>query len=241
MNDFRNETLTGARAGSYDVGLRRYMLGVYNYMALGIAVAGIFAMLLSNNEAFVQTMFGNPILRFAPFVAILAIGWFGGKVIYSGSTAMAHVMFWAYAAAWGLLIVPALYVFQTAGEASVIYRAFFITASVFAGMSLFGYTTKKNLMGWGSFLFMATLGLLVAIIVNFIFFKSGMISFITSGLVVLVFSAVTAYETQMIKKLYSQDGTMNDRSTIFGAFMLFGSFATLFIHIMNLLGFMSND
>ncbi|MHA7873447.1 MAG: Bax inhibitor-1/YccA family protein, partial [Hyphococcus sp.] len=106
------------------------------------------------------------------------------------------------------------------------------------GMSLWGYTTKRDLSGWASFLFMATLGLLVAIIVNAIFFKSGMASLITSSLVVLVFSAVTAWETQMIKSIYREGASTNDRAAIFGAFALYGSFVTLFIHILNIMGIM---
>jgi hypothetical protein len=105
-------------------------------------------------------------------------------------------------------------------------------------MSLLGYTTKRDLSGMASFLFMATIGLLVAIVVNAIFFQSGMASLITSSLVVLVFSGVTAYETQMIKSLYTEGGAMNERASIFGAFALYGSFVTLFVHILNILGIM---
>jgi len=241
MNDFNNNTLTGTRAGTINEGLRQYMLGVYNYMAAGIAVSGLFTLLIAGNDQIMTVMTSSKLFMWAPFVAILGLGWFGGKVIYNGSTAMAHGIFWLYAAAWGLLVAPYLAFFQSSGDASIIYRAFFITSAVFAGTSLYGYTTKRNLMGWGQFLFMATFGLLVAIIVNALIFKSGMMGLITSSLVVLVFSAVTAYETQLIKKLYAQNDSLNKRSTIFGAFMLFGSFATLFIHIMNILSSFSGD
>ena len=88
---------------------------------------------------------------------------------------------------------------------------------------------------------MSAIGLLIAIVVNAIFFKSGMASLVTSGLVVLVFSGVTAYETQMIKSLYVEGGAANERSSIFGAFALYGSFVTLFVHILNILGIMRND
>jgi len=235
MNDFNNGTLTGTRAGSVDEGLRQFMLGVYNYMALGVGLSGLFALFLANNQQLMLNMATTP-LRWIPFVAILGLGFIGPKVIYSGSKVAAHGIFWSYAAAWGFLIAPALYFLNSAGDANVIYRAFFITATVFAGTSLFGYTTKRNLMGMGQFLFMATLGLIVAIIANALIFQSSMFSLLTSCAVVLVFSAVTAYETQMIKNLYQEGNAMNERTAIMGAFMLYGSFATLFIHILNILG-----
>jgi len=177
-------------------------------------------------------------LKWVGFIGILGIGWFAPRVMMNGSKVAAHGMFWLYAALWGVMIAPMLFVFQQSGAAIEIYRAFFITAAVFGSMSLYGYTTKRDLSGWASFLFMATVGLLIAIVVNAIFFKSGLGSLITSSLVVLVFSAVTAYETQMIKSLYREGSAMNERTAIFGAFALYGSFVTLFIHILNILGIM---
>ena len=237
MNDLRTEFgQTGSRAGvAVDEGLRQYMLGVYNYMAIAVAASGAMSLFLAGNEGLIQLIAGTP-LRWGIFIAIIGVGWFGNRVIMSGSRAMAHGVFWLYAALWGLLIAPWLYAFQQADAAQDIYRAFFITATVFGGMSLWGYTTKRNLMGWSSFLFMAVLGLLVAIVLNALFFKSGMMSLITSCAVVLVFSAVTAFETQAIRKMYRANSDTNERSAIFGAFMLYGSFATLFIHILNILG-----
>ncbi|MEL7015717.1 MAG: Bax inhibitor-1/YccA family protein [Pseudomonadota bacterium] len=235
MNDMRNGTLTGSQGRAVDEGLRQFMLGVYNYMALGVGLSGLFALFLANNQQLIMAMATTP-LRWLPFVAILGIGFIGPKIIFSGSKVAAHGVFWAYAAAWGFLVAPALYFLNAAGDANIIYRAFFITATVFAGTSLFGYTTKRNLMGLGQFLFMACLGILVAIIANALIFQSSMFSLITSCVTVLIFSAVTAYETQMIKNLYEEGNAMNERTSIMGAFMLYGSFATLFIHILNILG-----
>jgi len=171
------------------------------------------------------------------FAAIFGMGFFAHRII-SGSQVFAHGMFWTYATLWGLLIAPMLYSFQMAGAAVEIYKAFFITATVFGATSLYGYTTKKDLSGMASFLFMATIGLLVAIVLNVLIFKSSMMSLITSSLVVLVFSAVTAYETQMVKSLYREGSETNSGAAIFGAFALYGSFVTLFIHILNILGIM---
>lgn len=220
-----------------DQGLRQYMLGVYNYMALGVAGTGLIAMLMSSNPALMQQLAASP-LRWVGFIGILGIGFLAPRVIFSGSKVAAHAMFWVYAALWGAMIAPMLFYFQQAGAAIEIYRAFFITASVFGAMSLFGYTTKRNLSAFATFFFMAAVGLLIAIVVNAIFFQSGLMSLITSSLVVLVFSGITAYQTQVIKSFYQEGSSTNERTAIFGAFMLYGSFVTLFVHILNILGIM---
>lgn len=243
MNDLRRNyggAVAGSRGAAIDEGLRQYMLGVYNYMALAVAGTGLVSFLVASNPSLVYAIAATP-LKWVLFVAILGIGFFAPRVIFNGSKGAAHALFWVYAAAWGLLIAPMLFSFRMEGAAVEIYKAFFITATVFGSVSLYGYTTKRDLSGWASFLMMATVGLLIAIVVNAIFFKSGMASLITSGLVVLVFSAVTAYETQMIKSLYTEGGAMNERASIFGAFALYGSFITLFIHILNILGIMRSN
>jgi FtsH-binding integral membrane protein len=225
-----------ADALAFSEGLRSYMLGVYNYMALGIAATALIGLFFVMNPAAIQ-VFAGPV-RFVPFVGILALGWFAPRMIMNGSKATAHGAYWGYVALWGLLIGPVVGIYAGLGLGAEVVKAFFITSSVFAAMSLYGYTTKKDLSGWGKFLFMASVGLLVAIVVN-VFIGSTVFSLVTSSLVVLVFSAVTAYETQMIRNLYVEGGgEMNERSSIFGAFALYGSFVTLFIHILNILGIM---
>ena len=240
MNDFRRNydgAVAGTRGAAIDEGLRQYMLGVYNYMALAVAGTGLVSFFVASNPQLVMSIANTPI-KWVLFVAILGLGWFAPRVMFSGSRIAAHGMFWAYALAWGLLIAPMLFSFQMAGAAVEIYKAFFITATVFGSVSLYGYTTKRDLSGWASFLMMAAVGLIIAIIVNALFFKSGMMSLVTSSLVVLIFSAITAYETQMIKSLYTEGGAANGRASIFGAFALYGSFVTLFVHILNILGIM---
>ncbi|MEO1137345.1 MAG: Bax inhibitor-1/YccA family protein, partial [Pseudomonadota bacterium] len=156
-----------------DQGLRQYMLGVYNYMALGVAGTGLIAMLMASNPALMTQIAASP-LRWVGFIGIIGLGFLAPRIIFSGSKAAAHAMYWAYAALWGAMIAPMLFYFQQAGAAIEIYRAFFITASVFGAMSLYGYTTKRDLSGWGSFLFMAAIGLIIAMVVNLIFFQSRM-------------------------------------------------------------------
>ncbi len=227
------------RAGGVEIdeGLRQYMLGVYNYMALGVAATGLFSMFIASNPSLMMAIMTTP-LKWVGFIGILGLGWFAPRVIMNGSKVAAHAMFWVYAALWGVMIAPMLFVFQQQGAAVEIYKAFFITASVFGAVSLYGYTTKRNLSAFAQFFFMATVGLLIAIVVNVIFFQSELMSLITSCLVVLVFSGITAWETQAIKSFYQQGSAMNERTAIMGAFMLYGSFVTLFIHILNILGIM---
>ncbi len=243
MNDLQRgygaATTARTGAGAIDEGLRQYMLGVYNYMALGVAGTGIVSLFVASQPALVGAIGGTPLI-WVLFAGLLGLGWFAPRVMFNGSKGMAHAMFWIYAGLWGLLIAPMLYSFQAAGASVDIYRAFFITAGLFAGISLWGYTTKRDISGWGGFLAMASIGLLIAIIVN-VFIGSTLMSLITSSLVVLVFTAVTAWETQTIKSMYVEGGAANDRAAIFGAFALYGSFVTLFIHILNILGIMRSD
>ena len=132
---------------------------------MAVAGTGVFSMLIAGNASLMYQIMSSP-LKWVGFIGILGIGWMAPRVIFSGSKVAAHAMFWAYAALWGVMIAPMLYMFQQAGAAQDIYRAFFITASVFGAMSIYGYTTKKNLSGWASFLFMAAIGLIIAMVVN---------------------------------------------------------------------------
>jgi hypothetical protein len=147
---------------------------------------------------------------------------------------MAQGAFWLYAAAWGALMAPIFYVYT--GESMV--RVFFITAAAFAGLSLYGYTTKRDLAPIGAFLAMATFGILIALLVNMFLIESAGFHTILSIVVVLVFAGLTAYETQMIKEMYLEHdhGDTTTRKAIFGAFMLYGSFVTLFLWLLQLFG-----
>ena len=218
-----------------DEGLRQYMLGVYNYMALGVAATGLFSMLVASNEALVRQISG---LWFVGFIGIIGIGFLAPRIMFSGSKAAAHALFWIYAALWGVMIAPMLYVFQQTGASQDIYRAFFLAASVFGGLSLWGYTTKKDLTGWAPILGVGLIAAIVLMLLNVFLFESSMMSLLVSSGVVVLIAAVTAYETQVIKSMYREGSAMNDRASIFGAFMLYGSFVTLFVHILNILGIM---
>lgn len=230
----RTDSLTraGAEAAQIDVGLRQYMLRVYNYMALGVAGTGIVAMLIAQNPAIMQAIVGGP-MKWVLFIGILGLGFMAPKIMMTKSVGAAQACFWVYAAMWGALIAPMFFAYTQ----DSIARAFFITAAAFAGMSLFGYTTKRDLSAMGRFLVMASIGVLIALVVN-IFVQSSGLHLIMSFLVPVIFAGLTAFETQQIKSWYyeSDAGEVSQRKAIFGAFMLYGSFVTMFIWILQLVG-----
>ena len=230
----RSTYMTGAeaQAAQIDVGLRQYMLRIYNYMALGVAFTGIVAMLVAANPAVMQAIVGGPMM-WVLFGGILGLGFFAPKIMMSKSIGAAQACFWVYAAMWGALIAPYFYIY-TQGS---IARAFFITAAAFAAMSLYGYTTKRDLTAMGRFLVMATFAILIALGVN-IFMQSSGLHLLMSIIVPVVFAGLTAFETQQIKNWYyeSDEGDVTTRKAIFGAFMLYGSFVTMFVWILQLVG-----
>ena len=225
---------------AFSEGLRSYMLGVYNLMALGIFATAAIATFFVMNPAAAQPFLTTP-LRWLPFVGVLGMGFVAPSIIMGKSKGAAQAAYWAYVALWGLLIGPVVAAYVGLGLGSLVIQAFFIASAIFVALSLYGYTTKRDLAPMAKFLFMAMVGLLVLIVANALFFHNPMASLLISGAVVLVISAVTAYETQMIRNLYVEGaGSMNERSSIFGAFALYGSFVTLFIHILNILR-LTND
>jgi FtsH-binding integral membrane protein len=204
-----------------------------------VAVTAIIAMAVAASPAAIGVVYS---LRWVFFIGILAMGFFAPRMIFSGNTAMAHGAYWGYVALWGLGISPMIHVYLGI-DPGLVFRAFLITAVTFGATSLAGYVTKRDLSGFGAFFMMASIGIIIAIVVNAIFLQSTMMSLITSCVTVLLFAGVTAYETQMIKEMYYEGdaaGVAQGKS-IFGAFALYGSFITLFIHILNILGIMSRE
>lgn len=228
-----------ASAEAVDAGLRSYMLRVYNYMSLGVAFTGAIAFLLASNIQWVMAI-NNGFMIF--FIGILALGWFAPRLMLTKSVATAQICFWVYAGLWGAALAPMMFVYGQM-DPMLIVRAFLITAGAFAGMSLVGYTTKKNLSAFANFFVMASIGLVLAMIVNMLFVESSGFSLLISVAVVLLFSGVTAWETQVIKNMYQQNWAADDasRAAIFGAFTLYGSFVTLFVHVLNILGALRNN
>ncbi len=239
-------------AAAVDEGLRSYMLGVYNYMSLGVAFTGLAAFGISqlatttdpslaaaqmkNGTLLTQfgaTIYSAPlsyILMFAPLAFVLVLS-FGLHRLSAGAT---QALFWAFCAVMGISISSIFLVFTGASIAQI----FFITAAAFAGLSVWGYTTKKDLSGWGSFLIMGVIGLIVASIVN-IFLQSSGLQWAVSVLTVLIFGALTAYDNQRLKDEYlmvRHDATMVAKSSIMGAFSLYINFINMFMALLQLFG-----
>jgi len=246
LNPNRNyaATAAGARTGAeVDEGLRSYMLRVYNYMALGVAGTGLITLFMASQPDIMYTLAVGPI-KWVLLIAVLGMGFFSSKIITMKSVVAAQAFYWVYCALWGVMISPMIYVFlQTPGGVMDIARAFFITSGMFAGVSILGYTTKRDLAPMAKFLFMAAIGLFIAMLVNFFFVESTGFSLLISVAVVLVFAGLTAWETQIIKNMYmehlGQDAV--SKMAIFGALQLYGSFVVMFIHILNIIGIMRSE
>jgi FtsH-binding integral membrane protein len=220
-----------ADAVGIDAGLRSYMLRVYNYMAGGLAITGLVAwfsqgLVLQLAQQHSPLMY---VLIFAPFAFVLALS-FG---IQRMSLGVAQATFWGYAAIMGLSMSTIFLVYTGASIAEV----FFITAATFLAMSLYGYTTKRDLAGVGSFLFMGLIGIVIASVVN-IFVGSAALQFAISVIGVLVFTGLTAWDTQQIKEMYLQsDSTaVAGKKALMGALRLYLDFINLFIMLMQLMG-----
>ena len=216
----------------YDAGLRAYMMKVYNYMTSGVLLTGIIAMLVSQSPTLLNMLFSGPqayIVMFAPLAFVLAMS-FGLNRMSAGTL---QTLFWVYAGVMGLSLSTIFLAYS--GES--IARTFFITAASFGALSLFGYTTKKNLSGLGTFLFMGLIGLIIASVVN-IFLVSSMMQFIISVAGVLIFAGLTAYDTQRIKNDYymMQTGEMMQKGAIMGALSLYLDFVNLFMYLLSFLG-----
>lgn len=244
MNDFNtlyNNQLS-ASSTTYDAGLRSYMLKIYNYMASGLLLTGIIALIAAQSPAFLNMMYvieGGAIKGMKPLAWLVMLAPLGmalwlGFGINRMSTAAAQASFWGFAAVMGLSLTS---IFLTYTGTSIA-RVFFITAGTFGAMSIYGYTTKRDLSGFGSFLMMGVIGLIIASLVN-IFLQSSALQFAVSVIGVLVFTGLTAYDTQKIKHMYYQlqaSGEVMAKAAITGALTLYLDFINIFISLMQLLG-----
>jgi FtsH-binding integral membrane protein len=208
------------------------MLSVYNYMGLGLALTGLVAFFVASTPAIYMPIFTTP-LKWVVMLAPLGFVFFLSARIGSMSTGAAQATFWAFAAVMGLSMASIFLVFTGASIA----RVFFITAGTFGAMSLYGYTTKRDLTNWGSFLFMGLIGIIIAMIVN-IFLASPALYFAISVIGVIVFVGLTAYDTQQIKEMYYEgDGAdVMTKKTIMGALRLYLDFINLFVMLLHLFG-----
>ena len=231
-NDRQTMSQADARVSQYDMGLRKYMLGVYNYMAAALALTGIVAMLASKSLPLMQTIHGTP-LKWVVMLAPIGFVFFLSARISKVSTKTAQMLFWTFAGLMGLSLSYVLLAYTGTSVA----RTFFITAISFGSLSLYGYTTKRDLSGMGTFLFMGLIGLILASVVN-IFLQSSMMHMVISAVGVLLFAGLTAYDTQKIKDMYSAvDGSdIAGKKAIMGALTLYLDFINMFLFLLNFLG-----
>jgi FtsH-binding integral membrane protein len=228
----RTQMPAGARAAEIDVGLRAYMQKVFGLMGLGTAITGLVAFFTANSPAMLQVLYGTP-LRYAIFLAPLAFVLVLSFGIQRMRASTAQLVFWLFAGVMGLSLASIFLVYT--GQSIV--TTFFVSSATFFGMALYGYTTKRDLTGWGSFLFMGLIGLLIASLVG-LFVQSSALQFAISVIGVLIFTGLTAYDTQKIKEMYyaGDDDVVSGRKAIMGALSLYLDFINLFLMLLRFVG-----
>lgn len=230
-----------AAVSNIDMGLRSYMMRVYNFMAGGLCVSALTALVVMNTSlirlffSFAPNGYPTGLSAFgwlaflAPLIIVIAFNW----VVNRGTAQQVQLTFWGFAAAMGISLTPVLLAYTGTSVA----RIFLITAATFGGMSLYGYVTKRDLTAMGSFMIMGLWGIIIASIVN-IFMKSSGMSFALSILTVIVFTGLTAFDTQKIRQIYSaaDDSETLTKKAIIGALSLYLDFINIFLALLRLFG-----
>ncbi len=252
-------TVARGNAQAIDQGLRSYMLSIYNYMAIGVAITGIVALVIYNlavtvpgadNAVVLQglrlphgvalTSFGQLIfispLKYVLMFAPLGVVFLFSAMVNRMEVATAQAVFWLYSA----LVGASLSIIFLVYTSTSITQVFFVSAASFAGLSLYGYTTQRSLSGMGSFLMMGLIGIIVAGLVN-IFLQSSALQFAISSIGVLIFAGLTAFDTQKLKEQYiysldGADGTSVGRAAVSGALTLYLDFLNIFLYLLQLFG-----
>ena len=228
-----NTATVGVPRAARDAGLRSYMLAVYNYMASGVLLTGIVSMLFYNSGMAAQIFQGGGLLPWviilSPLAIVMAMSFGQNRM----STATLQMLFWGFATLMGLSMSTIFLVYTGVSIA----QTFFAVAAAFLGLSLYGYTTKRDLSGFGTFLIMGVVGLLVAIVIN-MFLQSPAMHMAISAIGVLLFAGLTAYDTQKIKSMYAYvAGTdMMGKVVIMGALNLYLDFINMFQFLLSFMG-----
>ncbi|MGE3770398.1 MAG: Bax inhibitor-1 family protein [Bdellovibrionales bacterium] len=235
MNQFFNQAGTATRAidrATFDAGLRQHMLRVYNFMGLGLALTGAVAFATANIPALYNLIFGSPLMWLVMLAPLGFIFYFSYN-FHRASASKLQTLFWVFCGLMGLSMASIFVVFTGADIA----RAFFITAAMFGGTSLYGYTTKRDLTGMGAFMAMGLIGLIIASLVN-IFLASSALQWAVSVAGVVIFTGLAAYDTQRIKEQYSEGHGVeaNTKLAVMGALSLYLDFINLFQMLLSLLG-----
>ncbi|MEI5682666.1 Bax inhibitor-1/YccA family protein [Mesorhizobium sp. CGMCC 1.15528] len=227
MNTARSQSAT-----VFDEGLRQHMLRVYNYMGLGLVLTGIVAFVVGSTPALYVPIFSTP-LKWVVMLAPLAFVLVFSFRMQSMSAAGAQMMFWAFCAVMGLSLASVFLVFT----GTSIARTFFIAATMFGATSLYGYTTKRDLSQFSSFLIMGLIGVVIASVVN-IFLGSTALQFAISVIGIFVFVGLTAWDTQTIKEQYAEnfDAESRQKLAVFGAFSLYLNFINIFQLLLTFTG-----
>lgn len=235
----QHETLSQTNSVLVDAGLRSYMQKIYNYMAGGLCLTALAAWVVANTSLlsvfFNITPEGATLSGFgwtaflAPLIMVFAFGW----VLSRGTLAQVQMLFWSYSAVMGISLTPVLLLYTGAS----LTRVFLISAGAFGGLSLWGYTTKRDLTGMGAFLRMGLFGLIIALIVN-MFVKSSGFDWALSVIGVVIFSGLTAYDTQTLKAMYhpADSSEISGKKAISGALQLYLDFINLFLYLLRFLG-----
>jgi hypothetical protein len=222
---------TGARTDAYDAGLRSYMLSVYNYMASGVLLTGVVALLFASWSG-MPAVLNSPlrwVIMLAPLGFVMALS-FG---VTRMKTSTVQALYWAFAVVMGLSLSSIFLVYTGTSIATT----FFATAAAFAGLSLYGYTTKRDLSAFGTFLIMGVVGILIATVIN-MFVQSSGLQLVISFVGVLLFAGLTAYDTQKIKSIYYQVAGTDfvGKSVVMGALSLYLDFINMFTFLLQLMG-----
>ena len=229
--DWQRGTATPDRV-VFDEGLRQHMLRVYNYMGLGLVMTGLVAFIVGTTPALYVPIFSTP-LKWFVMLAPLAFVLFFSFRMESMSASGAQTLFWAFCAVMGLSLASIFLVFT----GTSIARTFFIAAAMFGATSLYGYTTKRDLSQFGSFLIMGLIGVVIASLVN-LFLASSALQFAISVIGIVVFVGLTAWDTQSIKEQYAEnfDAESKQKLAVFGAFSLYLNFINIFQLLLNFTG-----
>ena len=213
---------------------QRFMVRVYNWMTAGLGITGFMAFYISNSPAMMNIIFGNPIMPIALIITQIGLVFWLATRVMQMSASKATGVFMLYAGLTGITFSAIFMAYTTAS----IFSTFLVTAGTFGAMSLYGYTTKKDLTSWGSFLFMGLIGIIIATLVN-MFMQSSMMHMIITYAGVLIFVGLTAYDTQKIKEMniLGNEGTGEDtKEAIRGALTLYLDFINLFLMLLRLMG-----
>ncbi len=233
--DFNNfNTLSKAQASSYETGLRAYMIGIFNKMFMALGLTGAIAFLLSTNTQFMNLMFRSTAFMILLLFGNLAIAALFAFRLHKMQVSTANNLFWAFATLTGVSFAPIFLAYT----GSSIAMAFFSSAALFGGMSIVGYTTKKDLTSFATFLFIGLIVLMITSFINHFFLHNSVLSLAISAIMVFVFCGLTAYDVQNIKQFYNYAPSNEALSklAIFGAFQLYLDFINLFQHLLRFIG-----